>query len=412
MKEHWIWLTALKGLGPVGQRKLLEYFGSAEAVFEASPRDLERAGVPAEIRKKLENRSLDRGRTVLRDCAAGGIRVLTLPEPDFPAALRDMAGAPVVLYLRGSLPDLEQSPGIALVGAREANPRALELARQLGWQVAGCGGVVITGMAKGVDAASAWGALDQGGAVIGVLGCGPDVVYPRQSAELYARVARQGCLVSEYPPGTRPDATRFPARNRIISALSVGVVVVRAARRSGALITARFALEQNRDVYTVPGDPDDPLSAGCLELLRSGAVPARNGWEIVSEYEYRYPGAVREYHGRPPAPEPDRSANAQKPARASASKPGSAAKPGPAAEPDSGSGPESAAKPEPAAKAVSADLSPLQRQIVEALSGGPVQLDALIASLDLPAARVLPQLTLLQIKGLIACQPGKYYTLV
>ena len=392
MKTHWIWLSTRRGVGPVRQHRLLDDFGSAEAVFHASAGELDRAGVEPAARRSLEDRSLQQAEAIARACARDGITVLTLRDPDYPASLRGLPGMPVVLYVRGVMPDLEQLPGIALVGSRGVDRRGLELARRFGWQIAGCGGAVITGLARGVDTAAAWGALDKGGPVIGVLGCGPDVIYPAENAALYDRVSRQGCLVSEYPPGTKPTSKRFPARNRIISALSVGVTVVRAALQSGALITAKWALEQNRDVFAVPGDPEDPMSLGCIRLLREGAVPAQCGWDVVSEYEYRYPAAVREYHGMPEAPAPSPKEG----------------NPGDRPEPDA---PAPTPAPDAAPRPAPEGLTPIQLQIFQALSGGPLQLDALLDVLELPAGPVLQQLTVLQIKGLVACRPGKYYTL-
>jgi DNA processing protein len=263
-------------------------------------------------------------------------------------------------------------------------------------------------MAKGVDAEAAWGALEQGGAVVGVLGGGVDTVYPRENAALYERVKARGCLLSEYPPGTAPNGRHFPARNRIISALSDGVVVVRAAEKSGSLITARWAAEQGRDVYAVPGDPNDPLSRGCNALLRDGAFAAASGWDVLERYQFRYPGTV----ARAICP-PEQAAGSRQQAAGNAVA-AEEAKTSPACR---GGGP--ASRPvegcrQPEAPAVRLDLSSLnsvQRQIVEALRGGPLQLDTLIDRLGLPAGQVLPQLTLLQIKKIITQKPGKQYEL-
>ena len=301
MNEHWIWLCSRRGLGPVRQRKLLEQFGAAEAVYAAAPDELRREGLNSALVEALRDHNLGPAREILRVCAEKGIRVLTRADPDYPASLAAVPDAPLVLYLRGKLPDLEQHACIALVGSRSADKRGLHIAYRLGWQIAGCGGVTVTGLARGIDTAAAWGALNQGGPVIGVLGCGADVVYPRENRDLYARVAEQGCLLTEYPPGTAPNGNNFPVRNRIISALSDGVTVVQAAEQSGALITARWAADQGRDVFAVPGPPESDLSQGCNQLLREGAILVQCGWDILCEYEYRYPGTVWEYHGRPPA---------------------------------------------------------------------------------------------------------------
>ena len=395
MTVYWIWLSRCRGVGPVLARSLLEHFGSPEAVYQASETELERAGLPAALRTSLACRELGTAQAILEQCRAAAIRILTLWEDGYPAALRRNRNAPLLLYCRGVLPDPTLQPWIGVVGARQADALGLANARLLGWQIAGCGGVVITGMAKGVDAEAAQGALDRGAAVIGVLGCGADVVYPAENRALYARVAGQGCLLSEYPPGVKPNARHFPARNRIISALSDGVVVVQAAEKSGALITARWAVEQGREVFAVPGPAGDALSKGCNQLLREGASLTESGWDVMQTYLCRYPDAVWEDHTLPP-PKTAPDAEAKRTAKSA---------PGPSDLSDE-------APPTRIAAPVCAPAPPLtddQRAIVDALRDGPLQLDALIDRVGLSAARVLPQLTLLEIKRIILQKPGKRY---
>ncbi len=394
MSLYWVWLSRCRGVGPVTAIKLLERFGSPEAVYQATEAELERAGLSAALRAALSCKELAPAREILRQCQQADLRILTQWEHGYPAALRQTKNAPLLLYCRGTLPDPGRQPWIGIVGARSADVLGLSSARRLGWQIAGCGGVVVTGMAKGVDAEAAQGALDQGGTVIGVLGCGVDVVYPVENRALFAQVAACGCLLSEYPPGVKPNARHFPARNRIISALSDGVVVVQASEQSGALITARWAVTQGREIFAVPGPAGAALSRGCNQLLREGAILTESGWDVMQAYLYRYPGAVREFH----APPPPMAVNAA-PAAVNAA---------PAA--------ASASKPAPNRTLLTAQVfvpvPPLtddQRAIVDALHDGPLQLDALIDRVGLPAARVLPQLTLLEIKRIILQKPGKRY---
>jgi DNA processing protein len=393
---YWIWLTRRPGLGPVKLRRLLEQFGGPEALYAADAQALARAGVSETARRALLDKDLEPARSILRSCKEKGLHILTLGDADYPSALGRTADAPVLLYCKGELPGAGRQPWIGLVGARRADAKGLALARQFGWQIVGCGGVVVTGMAKGIDAEAAWGALDRGGRVVGVLGCGPDLVYPKENAALYEKVAAQGCLLSEYPPGVQPDARHFPARNRIISALSDGVTVVQASEQSGALITARWAVSQGREVFAVPGPAGESLSRGCNQLLREGALLAENGWDIMREYYYRYPGAVRECRELPPPRSPEAASAAPQPSE-------------PAAPPRPQAAPRTETPQQPAPPP--ADLTPPQRRILEALQGGPVQLDTLIDKTGLPAAQVLPQLTLLQIKKIITQLPGKQYTL-
>ena len=387
MTELWIWLAGRPGLGPVKLRALLERFGSPKALYEADSEALAREGLTPRAQSALADKDLRPAQAILHRCRLQGIDLLCLSDAAYPSALRQTPDAPPVLYCLGRLPVSGQQPWIGLVGARQADSRGLRLAYEMSREIAGCGGVVVTGMAKGVDAEAARGALDQGGAVVGVLGGGVDVVYPAENAGLYARVRQQGCLVSEYPPGVQPNARHFPARNRIISGLSDGVAVVQAAEHSGALITARWAAEQGREIFSVPGPAGEALSRGCNRLLREGAILAESGWDVMREYLCRYPGAVRPFRCGPLPPAPD----AAQPAA-----PAEAAPPPP--EPGGGT-------------PIPASLTPLQRRIVEALQDGPVQLDALIDRLGLPAAQVLPQLTLLQVKQIITQKPGKVYAL-
>lgn len=404
---YWIWLSQRVRIGPKGQRRLLEQFGSPQALFAAPEAALRRAGLSPALLRTLLDRDLSPARDILERCRQLGIRVLTLGDRDYPTRLRLLEDAPALLYCKGQLPP-EDRPVVGLVGSREADDRGLEAALRLGREIAACGGRVATGMARGIDAQGALGALEQGGQVIGVLGGGVDVVYPKENAALFARVPEQGCLVSEYPPGTAPNARNFPVRNRLISALSDGVAVVRAREQSGALITAHRAAEQGRELFAVPGDPADPGSRGCNALLREGALAVESGWDILRHYEYRYPGAVRMQNVKcktqneavvtvrgsvPDAPQASSSCRAGENAAPDDRRDGTLPSVSPKVNVDL------------------SGLSPVQRQILEALSGGPMQLDALIDKTGLPASQVLTQLTLLQIKHTITQRPGKLYEL-
>ena len=442
---HWIWLTQRPRLGARGIWQLLREFGSPEELYAADDAALERAGVTPALRRTLLDKDLRAARAVLERCEQTEVRTVVLTDAVYPSRLRLQEDAPILLYYKGTLPG-EERPIVGLVGARQADEAGLRLARRFGAEIAACGGAVCTGMAKGVDAAAAWGALEGGGSVVGVLGCGPDIVYPRENAELFARVPARGCLLSEYPPGTPPDARRFPVRNRLISALSDGVAVIRAAERSGSLITARWAAEQGRDVFAVPGAPDDPLSRGCNALLRNGAFAAESGWDVLERYQFRYPGTVRRQNegtgnreqatgAELPSGQRDFIASCRSCAPVSGTLNGDGGRGSfDSASLRSGRQNRNAdtvgggaldAPPEheqprgddalPSAPARAeielSALTPIQRRIAEALRDGPLQLDALIDRLGLPASRVLPQLTLLQIKKIITQKPGKQYEL-
>ena len=250
-------------IGPVAFTQLLGRYGSAVRALDALP-DLVRKSGAASIPPPPE--------AVQQELAAGdriGARLLVLGDPDYPEMLAAVDPAPPVLWTRGRA-ELLNRPAVAIVGARIASAGGQRIARGLAQQLGQAGHVVVSGMARGIDGAAHEGALPTG--TVAVLGGGVDDVYPPEHADLYARLVDQGCVVSESPVGARAQARDFPRRNRIISGLSRGVVVVEAEIRSGSLITARLAAEQGRDVFAVPGSPLDPRARGPNELLRQGAI--------------------------------------------------------------------------------------------------------------------------------------------
>ena len=250
-------------IGPVTFCQLLGRYGSAVRALEALP-DLVRKSGAASLPPSPE--------TIERELAAGeriGARLLVLGDPDYPEMLAALDPAPPMLWTRGRT-ELFNRPAVAIVGARIASAGGQRIARGLAGQLGLAGHVVASGLARGIDAAAHEGALPTG--TVAVLGGGVDDIYPPEHADLYARVVEQGCVVSESPIGARAQARDFPRRNRIISGLSRGVVVVEAEIRSGSLITARLAAEQGRDVFAVPGSPLDPRARGPNELLRQGAI--------------------------------------------------------------------------------------------------------------------------------------------
>ncbi|WP_374388968.1 DNA-processing protein DprA [Brevundimonas sp.] len=250
-------------IGPVAFSQLLGRYGSAVRAVEALP-DLVRKSGAATLPPSSE--------AVERELAAGdrlGARLLVLGDADYPQMLAELDPAPPVLWTRGRAALLNR-PAVAIVGARIASAGGQRIARGLAQQLGQAGHVVVSGMARGIDGAAHEGALPTG--TVAVLGGGVDDIYPPEHADLYARLVDQGCVVSESPIGARAQARDFPRRNRIISGLSRGVVVVEAEIRSGSLITARLAAEQGRDVFAVPGSPLDPRARGPNELLRQGAI--------------------------------------------------------------------------------------------------------------------------------------------
>ena len=298
MLLHWIWLSQCPRLNHAGAMALLAQFGDPEGIYLAGEGELRRVpDLRQEALPGLLDKSLDAAEQILRDCYDKGIHILTYRDGAYPGRLHAIGDPPLVLYYRGVLPDFDSEPAIAVVGTRRASPYGLITAKRLGYQIAQCGGLVISGLAAGIDSMAMTGALTQGKPAVGVLGCGADVVYPPRNENLFADVAARGCILTEYPPGTPPQGYHFPRRNRIISGLSCGVLVVEAPEKSGALITAQYALDQGRDVFTVPGNIDVPSCVGSNRLLREGAVAVSSGWEIMEEYATRFPGRIRRFRG-------------------------------------------------------------------------------------------------------------------
>lgn len=291
--KYWIWLCTVPGLTIDSQWRLLEHFESPEAVYYAEPAQLRLVeGMTSAQLSCLEEKSLTLAEEILADCAAKDIFVLTVRDAAYPERLRSIYHAPIVLYGKGSMPLFDEEAAIAMVGTRSCSPYGVHAAASLGFELARQGAVVVSGMAKGIDSAAQRGAVRAGGFTAAVLGCGVDVVYPESSRDLYEDIVATGVVLSEYPPGTSPARSHFPARNRIISGLSLATVVVEAPERSGALITANLALEQGRDVFAVPGPIDVPGSVGCNRLIREGAGLAACAWDILSEYQNCFPHRI------------------------------------------------------------------------------------------------------------------------
>lgn len=295
MLLYWIWFAECKEISLLHKRRLLEQFGDPEEIYKTSDRAFERIELPEKERRALQEKDLHSAQEILRDCIKKEIHLLPITEDAYPSRLRNITDAPILLYYRGVLPDWESRPFIGIVGTRKASAYGLQISRLMGGQIAAGGGWVVSGCADGGDAAAMDGALDTGRPVVGVLGCGVDVVYPACNRKLFQRIlAQKGCLLSEYPPQTKAYGWHFPVRNRIISGICNGSLVVEAPQKSGALITARHALEQGRDVFVVPGNINSESCKGSNALLQEGATPVLSGWDVLREYAIFYPGKLDE----------------------------------------------------------------------------------------------------------------------
>lgn len=271
--RYWIGFNLVKGIGAVRFRAVLQAFGNAETAWHAPASAYRELGFPSRVIEQLEatrkSSALDR---MIEQIERKGITVLTWDDADYPRRLLEIANPPPVLYIKGTLTE-EDEWAAAVVGTRRVTAYGKEVTRKISHALARNNITVISGMARGVDADAHRAALDAGGRTLAILGCGVDVIYPPENRKLAENILQHGALISDYPPGTPPDGGNFPPRNRIISGMSRLVVVVEAGRKSGALITARYAAEQGRDVFAVPGNIFAPQSKGTNMLIQQGARP-------------------------------------------------------------------------------------------------------------------------------------------
>ena len=285
--RFWLALHRAPQIGSVRFRRLLDHFGSPQAVFEAGRSGWAAIGVPARTMDYLAAPNWEWPEADLRwvFSEGAGHHCLTLHHPLYPPLLREIADPPAVVFVRGD-PAILSGNHIAVVGSRSPTPSGQRTAREFARDLALQGLGIVSGLAVGIDAASHEGALEGQGITVAVAGTGPDRIYPRHHEQLADDIlSRGGALISEYPPGTGPLAANFPRRNRIISGLALGTLVVEAALKSGSLITARLAVEQNRDVFAVPGSIHNPLARGCHQLIQQGAKLVQTPDDILEEYE-------------------------------------------------------------------------------------------------------------------------------
>lgn len=421
MLVHWVWLAHRPGLSDWLRWQILQQFKDPEAVYFADDytcvEDLTREGL-----RGLQDKDLRSSEQILRQCMQKHISVVTIQDALYCSRLRNIPDPPILLYYRGRLPDLDSTAVIGVVGTRKASRYGLSAAAKLGRQIGKGGAIVVSGLAKGIDARAMEGALLSGTPVVGVLGCGADVVYPEENRDLFEDVRHGGCIFSEYPPGTPPLSGNFPRRNRIISGLSSGVLVIEAPRRSGALITARLAADQGRDVFVVPGPIGNYVCEGSNSLLRDGAIAVSCGWDVLSEYEYAYEGKI----SGSPAPIRHEKGTLQdlplKEEAAEQEEPEAENPQGPDQCPpeESSEAPEKSDKKvidNPAAQPyidindILSKCSAPEQAILKVLSQGQCLVDTLIEKTDLNTQQVLSELTILEIRGYIERHPGRQVSL-
>ncbi len=300
--RYWVGLSLVPEVGPVMSRKLISQIGSPEEIFRAGEDDL--LAIRGLSKEKADSirafRRWDRVEEIVNVTEKEGIRIVGYQDQSYPEVLREVAGAPMILYMKGDY-CREDRFGIAVVGSRKHTHYGEVVTRKISGELATSGFTIISGMARGIDTLAHESALGAGGRTIAVLGSGLDVYYPSENKGLMEKITLSGCAISEFPPGTMPDRENFPRRNRLISGLALGVLVVEATSQSGSLITANYGLEQNKEVFAVPGQITSRNSDGTNGLIRQGAKLVLGSEDIIEELAPVLRGFIRKADCRPPA---------------------------------------------------------------------------------------------------------------
>jgi DNA processing protein len=368
--QFWLGLTKLEGLGVRGAHRLVEHFGSPQAAYMASLTELESCGIPARVAQSIfAQAGLKEAAGDLEASGKAGCQVVAYSSDDYPPQLKQIPDPPLVLYVRGDVKVLSRY-ALAIVGTRRPTAYGSQVAQRLARDLAQRQLVIVSGLARGIDSAAHRGALEAAGKTVAVLGSGIDVIYPRENKRLAEQVAECGALISEFPPGTSPAPENFPIRNRTISGLALGVVVVEAAEYSGSLITARLALEQNREVFAVPGNITSAQSFGPNHLIKQGAKLVDEWMDVIEEF----PGEIR-MQLLPPVEASD----------------------------------EATAKPQ-TGSLFEQSLTPDQKAVFDVLRADqPLFVDAILTSASIPQPRVMTALLELEMAGVIRQLPGKNF---
>lgn len=292
-KLIWLWLSLHFGAGSTLYEKLYTHFGSAEAIFDSDDADVESLDfLTSSQKRKLLDKNTEHAEEVMEWCDDNGVEVIAFSDENYPSPLKSLINFPAVLYCKGTLPDFEKELCIAVVGTRNMTVYGQKNAYELGFGLSKGGAVVVSGMALGIDCTAQKGCLYAGGTTVAVLGSGIDVIYPKENTALFNKILLNGAVVTEYPPHTPPIGTNFPIRNRIISGLCSGTVVVEADLNSGAMITARTTISQGRELFAVPGPVRTFTSRGTNQLIREGAYVATDAVDIVEQFLDRYPDKI------------------------------------------------------------------------------------------------------------------------
>lgn len=393
--EYWLWLSTSAKLSPRAKAVLLKHYGGPEAMYEAPKGEITKLlGRRGEGAEDLEKRDLTSALRTIDRCKMQNIEIISIDDPRYPVRLKNIYAPPHIIYVKGRLPKIDDEPAIAVIGTRNASPYGIKMGRKLGFEISKCGGVVISGLTKGIDAAGAEGALVADGKCIGVLGMPHELARGKMVDELAVR----GALISEYPPRAGVYRQFFRARNRIAAGLSIGVVVVEAPYKSGTKLFVDEAVEQGKEIFAVPGNADSENCAGTNAMLKDGAKPVTEGWDVMSEFAKLYPDKIKRSTERIPGTcvkpeqnEPVKTEKTHKDTKKVIDKPDTTEYID--------------------LKKQLEGLSQSQLSIVSAMDREAMQVDEIIERTGLSPAKVLADLTLLQLKGCVSQQSGKRFTL-
>lgn len=355
---YWIALTFIQDVGPIKAKKLLSIFKNPENVFKANKKDLcNIEGIGNKAAKEIKDfKSWDKVERCMKVMLKEGIKAIHLNNPQYPEMLKFIENPPVIVYYKGSLNSYDRY-SIGIVGSRKPTSYGMSIAEKLSEELVSMGFTIISGMARGIDSCAHKGAIRAGGRTIAVFGSGINVPYPPENKTLMNRIIESGCVLSEYPPDTLPDRENFPNRNRLISGLSLGIIVVEATVKSGALITAELAIEQGREVFAVPGNVNSENSKGTNNLIKNGAILVRDAKDVVEELAPSLKGFIKKE------------------------------------------------------KRIDVILTDEEKMLCGFLSKEPKQVDFISREAKLPSSRVVSLLLELELKGLVRQIPGKRFYL-
>lgn len=395
--KYWLWLTTRQGLDAAGVLTVLDYFVTPERAYYADREEYDQLPLAPKARSGLYSKELDSADRILGDCQRLSLRIMTLRDGDYPERLRQISAPPAVLYVRGKLFDFDEEAAIAVVGSRRPSQYGEMAAAKLGMELAAGGALVLSGIAEGLDTCALKGALKAGGPVVSVLGGGIDVPYPAVNRYLYEDVAAAGALISEYPPGTEPKGFHFPRRNRILSGLALGVLAVECKLHSGTMSTVRHAMDQDRDIFAIPGAIDAPMSEGTNWLIQQGAKLVTRGEDILEEYRSRFPGRLGRREPLSPQAVQQRLEDVEQETVASVKQ----------------EMPDEEQKPclERVPRAEQADrFTDDQLAILRTLGEESCSADELVERTGIPARRILSALTMLQVERVVEESAGRRFS--